>query len=88
MTTKALATATVKGGGRTVFLDVNRARNERLYLTVTSLGKGQDGGNERRSVVIFEDQLADFQSSLGQVLQAAGGATNGVMKEDTKKKQA
>lgn len=52
-------------GNKTFFFDVNVASNERKYLKVTEsrfMGEGQD--RIRSSVVLFPEDVKDFQTNL------------------------
>lgn len=64
----ALASHIVKGGGSVLFLDLRQARNDTLYLTVTSVGKGPDGQPERRSVRVFGEQIPAFRDGLAALM--------------------
>jgi len=52
-------------GARTFFFDINIASNDSKYLRVTEsrfMGEGKD--RIRNSVVLFPEDIADFQKSL------------------------
>jgi len=56
-------------GSKTFFFDVNVASNERKYLKVTEsrfMGEGQD--RVRSSVVLFPEDLKDFQANLKDMI--------------------
>jgi len=64
-----IATQAVKGGGQTVFLDLKKASNDKVYLTLTTLGHDKDGADSRRSIIVWQDQLADFSQALALVMK-------------------
>lgn len=52
-------------GSKTFFFDVNIASNDKKYLKITEsrfMGEGQD--RIRNSVVLFPEDIVDFQQSL------------------------
>lgn len=66
---EALASQIVKGGGMVLFLDLKQAKNDALYLTVTSLGRAADGQTERRSVRVFGgEQIAALRDGLTAIM--------------------
>lgn len=64
MMENVIATNTIKGAGQTVFLDLKKAKNDTVYLTVTTLGKNQAGEDERRSVTIWQPQITAFRKAI------------------------
>lgn len=65
---EALASQIVKGGSAVLFLDLKQAKNDAMYLTLTSLGKGQDGQAERRSIRVFGQQIDGLRDGLAAIL--------------------
>lgn len=66
---EVLATEVVKGGGRTLFVDIRRAKNEKVYATVTSLGRNKDGDDERRSVHLFGQEIPQIAGALATLIK-------------------
>ncbi len=69
---KGLFTAQVKARGRTYFFDVREARAGGRYLVISE-SRRTDSGHERSRVVVFADQVVQFEEALhkaAQVLQA------------------
>ena len=55
-------------GARTFFFDINTASNSKNYLRITEsrfTGEGKD--RIRNSVVLFPEDLSDFQKSLKEM---------------------
>jgi hypothetical protein len=65
---EALASQIVKGGAAVLFLDLKQAKNDTLYLTVTSVGRAQDGQTERRSVRVFGQQIVALRDGLAAIM--------------------
>ena len=66
---EALASQVVKGGGSVLFLDLKQAKNDTLYLTVTSIGRSAEGQTERRSVRVFGgEQIAALRDGLVAIM--------------------
>ncbi len=62
--------STLKCGKRTFFFDVNVASNEKKYLKITEsrfIEEGQD--RKRNSLVLFPEDIANFQSSFGEIIK-------------------
>lgn len=56
-------------GANTFYFDVNLAANNQKYLKVTeSRYMGEDEDRIRNSVVIFPEQVADFQKNLKEMI--------------------
>ena len=56
-------------GSKTFFFDVNTASNDQKYLKVTEsrfMGEGQD--RVRSSVVVFPNEVKDFQANLKDII--------------------
>ena len=64
---ETIATKIVKGGGRTIFVDVRKAKNDAPYVSITTLGKNKDGVDERRTITIFGEQLVGLRDVLQTV---------------------
>lgn len=62
-----VATNTIKGAGQTVFLDLKRAKNDTLYLSLTTLGKNQTGEDQRRTVTIWQPQIVALRKALQSI---------------------
>lgn len=75
---EALASQIVKGGGTVLFLDLKQAKNDTLYLTVTSVGRGQDGQTERRSVRVFGEQIAALRDGVSAIMSSDAYASRAV----------
>ena len=65
----ALATKTVRGGGRTYFFDLRESKNGNKYVQVTETRKGQDGQSVRNTLFLFPDQAEEFQSALSEIIE-------------------
>ncbi len=63
-----LFSAQVKGRGRTYFLDVREARAGGRYLVISE-SRRTESGHERSRVVVFPDQVEEFQEALRQAAQ-------------------
>lgn len=56
-------------GKRTFFFDVNRASNDSKYLKITESRFVEEGKDRvRNSVVLFPEDLKDFQDSLKEMI--------------------
>lgn len=64
-----LATEVIKQGARTVFVDVRKAKNDSVYVTVTALGKNKDGVDERHVVTLFGMQVVELSKVLGRLVK-------------------
>jgi len=64
-----LGTEIIKHGARTVFVDVRRAKNESVYVTITALGKNREGVDERRVITLFGSQVIELSSILAKVVK-------------------
>lgn len=69
-TTNNLYTDVVKGGSKTLFLDLRRAKNDAPYLVITALGRDQAGNSERRTVTIFGQQIKELSAALVNLIQS------------------
>lgn len=59
-----------RNGARTFFFDVNLASNNKKYLKITEsryVGEGED--RVRNSVVLFPENIQDFQKSLKEIIK-------------------
>ncbi len=66
----SVKSSTLKCGKRTFFFDVNVASNEKKYLKITEsrfIEEGQD--RKRNSLVLFPEDIANFQSSFGEIIK-------------------
>lgn len=64
-----LGTEIIKQGGRTVFVDVRRAKNEAVYINIATLGKSQDGTAERHVVTLFGLQVVELCTVLKKIVK-------------------
>ncbi len=64
-----LATKTVKGSGRTYFLDLRESKKGNKYVQLTETRRGQDGENVRNSIFIFPDRVPEFQTALSEIVE-------------------
>ena len=58
-----------RNGSKTFFFDVNLATNEKKYLKITEsrfVGEGEE--RIRNSVVLFPENVKDFQKSLKEMI--------------------
>lgn len=67
--TEAIATRMVKGSGRTAFIDLRRAKNDSLYVTLSVLGKNKSGEAERQLVTLFGEQAQEVAVALADILK-------------------
>lgn len=64
-----IKSTTFRRGNKTFFFDVNIASNEKKYLKVTEsryMGEGAD--RVRNSVVVFPEEVMDFQQYLKDII--------------------
>ncbi len=59
----------VKARGRTYFFDVREAKAGGRYLVISE-SRRTDGGHERSRVVVFSDQVGQFEEALRRAAQA------------------
>ena len=64
-----IASRTVKGKGRTYFLDLRESKKGNKYVQVTESRRGQDGQNVRSSLFLFPDRVPEFQTALNEIAQ-------------------
>lgn len=64
-----LFSAQVKARGRTYFFDVREAKAGGRYLVISESRK-TDAGHERSRVVVFPDQVVQFEEALHRAAQA------------------
>jgi Protein of unknown function (DUF3276). len=64
--------------GRTYFFNVKENRNGDMYLTVVESKPSETEGFERRSVVVFREDMADFVKALQGALDFMGKSGPGV----------
>lgn len=64
---EALMTEIIKGGNRTLFLDLRRAKNDAPYVTISAFGRGKDGQDERQTVLVFGEQIGELANSLVKI---------------------
>ena len=64
-----LKSSTFRIGKRTFFFDVNVASNDSKYLRVTESRFLEEGKDRiRNSVVLFPEDVVDFQKNLGKMV--------------------
>lgn len=63
MDNNELFTDKITKGNRTYFFDVKKSENGSLYLSVSE-SKRTDDGFEKHKILIFEEDIKDFKSSL------------------------
>jgi len=73
---EALASQIVKGGAAVLFLDLKQAKNDTLYLSVTSVGRAQDGQTERRSIRVFGPQIEALRDGLAAIMASDAYVTS------------
>ena len=66
-----IASKTVKGIGRTYFLDLRESKKGNKYVQLTETRRGPDGANVRNSLFVFPDLLQEFQSALNEIAEQA-----------------
>ncbi|MBI4217475.1 MAG: DUF3276 family protein [Parcubacteria group bacterium] len=64
-----IASRTVKGKGRTYFLDLRESKKGNKYVQITESRRGQDGQNVRSSLFLFPDRVPEFQTALSEIAQ-------------------
>ena len=62
--TKVLFTQQVKCGNRMIFIDLKENKRGGNYLVITQTRLGENENSERNSIVLFQDDLNRFGSSL------------------------
>ncbi len=67
---EALYSKSLKAGDRTYFIDVKEAKNKSKYLTIaeSKLAKEGDKKFTRSSVMVFENQIENFQEAVGEAV--------------------
>ncbi|MCS7236453.1 MAG: DUF3276 family protein [Armatimonadota bacterium] len=66
---QGLFSAQVKGAGRTYFFDVREAKAGGRYLVISESRK-TESGHERSRVVVFPDQVGEFEEALHRAARA------------------
>ncbi len=69
---QGLFSAQVRGAGRTYFFDVREARAGGRYLVISE-SRRTESGHERSRVVVFPDQVGEFEQALHRAVQALQG---------------
>lgn len=64
-----LGTEIIKHGSRTVFVDVRRAKNESVYVTITALGKNKEGVDERHVITLFGTSVVELSVVLAKIVK-------------------
>lgn len=64
-----LATEIIKQGGKTIFVDVRRAKNDSVYITVTTLGRNKEGADERHVITLFGTQVVELSTILATIVK-------------------
>lgn len=58
-----------RNGSKTFFFDINLATNDKKYLRITeSRFVGEDENRIRNSVVLFPENIKDFQKNLQEMI--------------------
>lgn len=83
--TEAIATKIIKGGSRTVFVDLKRAKNDALYVTLSALGKNASGDQIRQYITLFGEQAKQTAEALTEILQGQDLSTEAVAAGKSKK---
>ena len=63
-----LFSSRVGGGGRTYFFNVKENRMGDMFLTVVESKPNETEGFERRSIVVFREDLGDFVKAFQEAL--------------------
>jgi hypothetical protein len=66
---QGLFTEQVKARGRTYFFDVREAKGGGRYLVISE-SRRTEAGHERSRVVVFSDQVGEFEEALRKAAQA------------------
>jgi len=66
---EGLFSAQVRARGRTYFFDVREAKAGGRYLVISE-SRRTDSGHERSRVVVFPDQVGEFEEALRRAAQA------------------
>ena len=69
METSKVKSSHFRNGAKTIFFDVNVASNNKKYLKITEsrfTGEGKD--RVRSSVVLFPENIQDFQKNLKEMI--------------------
>lgn len=69
---EGLFSTQVKTRGRTYFFDVREARGGGRYLVISE-SRRTESGHERSRVVVFPDQVGEFEQALHRAVQALQG---------------
>jgi hypothetical protein len=67
-----LFTEQVKARGRTYFFDVRETKGGGRYLVISE-SRRTEAGHERNRVVVFPDQVGEFEEALRKAAQALRG---------------
>ncbi len=59
-------TEIVKGSKRVFFLDLKKSENGKHYLVITQSQKKEDGTNERKNLIVFENEIGNFMSAISR----------------------
>lgn len=69
METSKVKSSMLRAGSRTYFFDINVASNNKKYLRVTESRFVEEGKDRiRNSVVLFPEDVQDFQKNLKEML--------------------
>lgn len=59
---------TVRAGSITYFFDLKETKDHKPFLVITeSRFKGEDEDRERKSIVVFQDNIKDFTKAINEV---------------------
>lgn len=65
----SVSSSKFRNGARTFYFDVNVASNDKRYLKITeSRFVGEDEDRVRSSLVLFPENIQDFQNSLKEAV--------------------
>ncbi len=71
---------------RTIFFDIKEADNQKPYLVITESKKEENNQYQRKSLVLFENDLGNFAQSFVKILMHFNGSTREAMIEEARKK--
>jgi hypothetical protein len=69
--TPSLFSTKVHFGRRTIFFDVKPTKDNKPYIKITESSISKEGEKKRSYMTIFENEMADVQKALEQVVSFA-----------------
>ncbi|MBC8508445.1 MAG: DUF3276 family protein [Chloroflexi bacterium] len=59
---------TVRAGAITYFFDIKQTKDKKPFMVITeSRFKGEDEGHERKSIVVFQDNIQEFSKAVSEI---------------------